>query len=553
MNESVYPVKIRETIEYLRKYRRHQKRGFKQKCLTLLAEGKKCKDNDLVGVAYYYLSEYYYIHPKNYSKTSVFLQKAVIYLELAHDYEFLTLAYNFLGNDASNHGINELALDYYGKAAEYESKYKSGYLGVLVEYNQAILYDEMGEKKLSLRYIIDACDKIIGYPDCGYYFNAIQIYGQIQQGILYIELDNVKKAGSALRKVNTLLSKLSAEDRKDYSTDPLYLMLGVMYYHLSGMNDKRDQIMTVFLNAISESVVLIDTIPDVLRFCEALLDHNEFYDYVKKILDILREEVLDSNVAHIMMSYHRAEIMYYREVGDTEKAHEAAVAFFDASELHRSHSKVSYSYFLNLQDMLLKMRTENKRLEAAATTDALTGLPNRASLNTHADIMFDKAKKDGVRLAVEILDIDNFKTCNDNYGHRFGDRCLQAVAGVIKSIVSDRIFAARYGGDEFVIMYYCMSDDEVTQYATALQKGVRDICLTSDMGTMVDHRLSISQGIHNHVPTGNNRIWDFLYIADNLLYDVKNGAVNGQKGEIIIHNTRYYEKPDDGRHLYTGK
>ena len=73
-------------------------------------------------------------------------------------------------------------------------------------------------------------------------------------------------------------------------------------------------------------------------------------------------------------------------------------------------------------------------------------------------------------IAVEILDIDFFKQFNDNYGHQAGDDCIKFIADMlIKLSADDGIFAARYGGDEFVVIYEGLSKEMVEAKANELR------------------------------------------------------------------------------------
>ena len=69
-----------------------------------------------------------------------------------------------------------------------------------------------------------------------------------------------------------------------------------------------------------------------------------------------------------------------------------------------------------------------------------------------------------------MVDVDYFKQYNDFYGHQKGDECLKLVAGEIKKLCQKHpgIYAARYGGDEFVLIYENMQDEEVLRYAKEL-------------------------------------------------------------------------------------
>lgn len=77
-------------------------------------------------------------------------------------------------------------------------------------------------------------------------------------------------------------------------------------------------------------------------------------------------------------------------------------------------------------------------------------------------------------LLVEILDIDYFKEYNDNYGHQAGDACIVAIADELRKMQSHDTFCARYGGDEFIIIYEYKTEDEVFSMADSLRERILD-------------------------------------------------------------------------------
>ncbi|MFC4700043.1 diguanylate cyclase [Glaciecola siphonariae] len=87
-----------------------------------------------------------------------------------------------------------------------------------------------------------------------------------------------------------------------------------------------------------------------------------------------------------------------------------------------------------------------------AMTDTLTKLPNRMAYEEKIAIAFEKAKREGGKLCMAILDIDHFKRINDKYGHSVGDKTLQIIATQIKKNLADTDFIARWGGEEFVAL-----------------------------------------------------------------------------------------------------
>lgn len=104
-----------------------------------------------------------------------------------------------------------------------------------------------------------------------------------------------------------------------------------------------------------------------------------------------------------------------------------------------------------------------------AFTDSVTGLYNHRFLQESIKVELEKSARRNVPLSLIMLDIDSFKQFNDTYGHSVGDLALKSVAKMIKEAVNDRGIAARYGGDEFVIVLPGMSNDEAFQIAEEIR------------------------------------------------------------------------------------
>jgi diguanylate cyclase (GGDEF)-like protein len=96
------------------------------------------------------------------------------------------------------------------------------------------------------------------------------------------------------------------------------------------------------------------------------------------------------------------------------------------------------------------------------------------------------------------------------------------------------IFCARYGGDEFIIIYENMTDEEILKIARKLQQDVIGLDLKLKNST-VHPTVTISQGIRNSVPVKENKIWDYFYVADMSMYQVKRACKN---------DIRLVHKPD---------
>jgi len=177
---------------------------------------------------------------------------------------------------------------------------------------------------------------------------------------------------------------------------------------------------------------------------------------------------------------------------------------------------LSTSLTLELQEVLRAKR----RLETLATTDALTGIPNRRAFGDRFDAEWNRALRRGEPIAVLMLDIDMFKTFNDIYGHGGGDECLRTVARAGATCVqrSSDLFA-RIGGEEFAAI---LSDTDA-QGAIAVAESISRVIAAlryEHRGSTLGH-VSVCIGVASITPTSAEGIEALLQTADAALYQAK--------------------------------
>ena len=129
---------------------------------------------------------------------------------------------------------------------------------------------------------------------------------------------------------------------------------------------------------------------------------------------------------------------------------------------------------LHLSGVILDI-TERKAAEAAlqraATTDSLTGLPNRSVLNDRLSLVLRAAPRRGEHGALLFIDLDHFKRINDTYGHLVGDQVLRAVAQRLAGQLRAEDTLARLGGDEMVVLLPWLGPDQAAAAAGAVRVG----------------------------------------------------------------------------------
>jgi diguanylate cyclase (GGDEF)-like protein/PAS domain S-box-containing protein len=118
------------------------------------------------------------------------------------------------------------------------------------------------------------------------------------------------------------------------------------------------------------------------------------------------------------------------------------------------------THFVGVQRDITPLVDLNHRLEHEALHDRLTGLPNRKALEFHLERAVARARRSGQVFSVGMIDLDDFKTVNDSWGHEAGDRLLQELSARFREILREADFIARLGGDEFVVVFDDLSHPE---------------------------------------------------------------------------------------------
>jgi two-component system, cell cycle response regulator len=134
-----------------------------------------------------------------------------------------------------------------------------------------------------------------------------------------------------------------------------------------------------------------------------------------------------------------------------------------------------------LQD---ELRDANKRLEALADTDGLTSLFNRRYFDAVLQRELQRTARYKTPLGVVLLDLDNFKTVNDGFGHVTGDEVLRNVARIVAASVRVTDSAARYGGEEFGIVFTQTAAQGVAEVTERLRVRVAEYIHVHENGTL---------------------------------------------------------------------
>src|SRR4051812_21043799 len=126
-----------------------------------------------------------------------------------------------------------------------------------------------------------------------------------------------------------------------------------------------------------------------------------------------------------------------------------------------------------LKDKNVELEQSLKRVEEVAATDPLTGLYNRRHFGRVLDQLFAESQRYAKDLSCVMIDLDGYKQLNDKYGHQLGDQILVAAGKVVATNMRKMDVAARYGGDEFILLLPHASADEAAGVAQRIHEEYR--------------------------------------------------------------------------------
>ncbi|MBX3628351.1 MAG: diguanylate cyclase [Nitrosomonas sp.] len=169
-----------------------------------------------------------------------------------------------------------------------------------------------------------------------------------------------------------------------------------------------------------------------------------------------------------------------------------------------------------------ELKLKNQLLEKLCVTDSLTGLYNRSKLNHIINDELSRSHRNKRPFAILMIDIDYFKELNDTLGHIAGDEILAAVSRILTQSIRSIDFAARYGGDEFIIVLTETTAKEATFTAERIRAQVSEVfCSVINQSISVTLSIGIAQSeLKDTSPT------DLITRADNALYQAKKGGRN---------------------------
>ncbi len=226
-------------------------------------------------------------------------------------------------------------------------------------------------------------------------------------------------------------------------------------------HDKPDEVTDPALKKLAEVVHLAGRCADVFVDADPNVAIADVRKYAKEHYGI------DAEACDEMLSLISTRT---KEVAPLFEIQIASSSNFEAILKKANETLVELT--LRSQQQAVTLQEQNQVLQKKSITDGLTGLCNRAYLDEYLNEQFAHAKKSGQPLAMLLMDADHFKKVNDQYGHQAGDQVLRALGKLLASAARKQDLAARYGGEEMVLVMPGYNRATAAKVAEAVRRAV---------------------------------------------------------------------------------
>lgn len=477
---------------------------------------------------YYYKVEVYMRTALAYDKILLqgWMNKGIILCKKNNQMEYLVKFYNVRGSFFSWFDDYVTAVETYKMGLRLCEKYGFEEMKGKLIGNIAIIYTTIEDYQEAIEYLLESVKAPMDADvEMNFGNKVLQLY---YLAYAYLELNEIEMA---------YIIQMDIENLIEGRPDSNYYRFGVLVL-FGRISMKRGNIDRVkqLINQISNSEE---------RMCFVGIYDSDAFHYIHLLYDYEKEtdEDMTSEVEDVLMKMRTIYETDEPTIHQKKLYLQELMVLYQKSNQDKQY-KVTVKQLLHILDdnrfefgenllTVIKIRSEIKEmklnqykesyrtreLEHQTKHDDLTQLFNRRGLEHFADKWMEYAYQSNKMFVVGMIDVDSFKKLNDEYGHLHGDRCLAMLGKVLEEQQSERIIASRFGGDEFVVIFWDIEYEELAYFAEELKRKMLSI----------EGGIRLSQGYAARIPQEQMKPWDYLNRADTMLHDVKQSSGNNYK------------------------
>lgn len=269
--------------------------------------------------------------------------------------------------------------------------------------------------------------------------------------------------------------------------------------------------------------------------CRSMLELREA-DYAGRFLKAMEEVSVGGGLDQVQ-TLEEMRIQYSLLFEPPEKHSEAYCFFYKKNQQFRAKIDETIAGAMKtriqleqLMQQVEDMQSEQKILEREVNRDELTGAYNRRFLETLIREHTDGEAEES--FAFIVMDVDFFKEYNDFYGHLKGDEALREIAACMMEGARERIYASRYGGDEFVCVCIGLTEKEIRTYIEEVRKRLHARAIPHEK-SLCSGEVTLSTGYAIGIVKTQIEVRQLLQLADHELYQSKNSGRNTFTGKRV--------------------
>lgn len=287
-----------------------------------------------------------------------------------------------------------------------------------------------------------------------------------------------------------------------------------------------------------KTILIVDDTVENLDILASLLDNYDIVDAINgaDALEILKEEKIDLILLDIIMpTMDGYEVC--KKIQENPETKNIPIIFItaktDEDSIEKAYDIGGIDYItkpFKPKELLAKVKRELKLqdlqndLLLLASTDSLSTLYNRRYFTQVSEHIFDLSRRNKQDLSIIMIDIDKFKSINDNYGHQVGDDVIVHFATTLKSIQRKSDVSCRYGGEEFVLLLPNTNITGAQNLANKIRLQIEATRLTLPSKEQIQFTVSLGVAIVNF--ENDTNIEAALKRADKAMYEAKNSGRN---------------------------
>ncbi len=313
--------------------------------------------------------------------------------------------------------------------------------------------------------------------------------------------------------------------------------------------EKAEQQLVKLSTAIEQSIssIIITDINGITEYANPQFYATTGYhvdDVIGCKFNVIRSDKMpDSFYSDLWLTIKKGKV-WQKEIINKKNNGELYWALVSISPVYNSDGAISH--FISVQHDITEHKKLQERLDFVAYHDELTALPNRVSLAYQFELLTSKTINNEQKLALVLLDLDQFKLINDNLGHDVGDKILIEVGRRLKQRISGCKLVSRYGGDEFIVLSNLFTN---TSSIFEVLNHIANIF--DEPFEIAEHHLHITSSMGVSIwPEDGKEIDDLLRKADTAMYyakDLGRGSYQFYTNRLNIQSSQRLRLENDLR------